>query len=462
MKCLIDSWSGPISWLGELMPETAPLMLKIANKPLLEFYVDYCVKQKITAIKVILRSPSPELEEYFGDGGRWGISIGYAMSRPEESLENVLAQNRTFIANDSLLVVRSLFFLHYGEQPPEWQLPAPDANGWTVNWLGMTVWAALPPGKDLTGAREYSLGGPEVPLSPIASVNDYFNLNMRILQLPDHQYVLPGYNNDAGICLGQNVEIAPTCHLNKPVMVADFVQLKSITSIGPNAIIGHNVLIDRATAVSDAIICDHSYVGADLEIRHKIIYRNHLIDPETGFSVDIVDNFLLTNMADSRGWERLVLLLQQIPAFFLFLLLAVPWLLLRLVAPVKRVTVTVWRTPRLDEMALPQLEQSGSWPDRWRRRFCLDKFELLLLVLRGRLFLAGNRPLINTPHNAEVVRELKLYHPAAFPFIETIDEEFLGEGDGNSIYEYYYSNNAGWFTDVLIVVKILLRRLLHG
>ncbi|MDD3119491.1 MAG: hypothetical protein PHQ27_09950 [Victivallales bacterium] len=463
MKCLIDSWTGPMTWSGELMPETAPLMLKIGNKPLLEFYLDYCVRQHIGAVKIILRYSSPELRDYFQDGGRWGISIGYAMARPDETLDEVLAHNRAFVGTEPLLLIRGLFFLHFGEQLPEWQLPEVGGQGWCVKWEGEPVWAAIPAGKWPDDIREYPFDSPDIPLSPLASVRDYFHLNMRIIQLPPRRYVLPGYNNDDGISLGQGVELAHTCRLNKPVMIADGVHLEAVTSIGPNAIIGTNVLIDRATAVADAIVCDHSYVGADLEIRHKIIYRNHLIDPETGFSVDIVDNFLLTNMAEARGLDLLTLFFQRIPALLLLLLLALPYLGLRLLAPVRTIRLQIWKNQRLEEMTLTVPDPSGTgWVDRLRRRLCVDKFKLLIPVLKGQLFLTGNRPLTNTLANAEMVRELKVYHPAAFPFIETIDREFCDEGENNSIYEFYYSSNFSWLYDLVIVGRIILRRLWHG
>ena len=79
----------------------------------------------------------------------------------------------------------------------------------------------------------------------------------------------------------------------------------------------------------------NSYVGCYSELSGKIVYRNYVIDPELGIAIDIVDEFILTELVKKGVWRCPYK--QRLFALFLLLVMSVPFLLLR---PFIRITST--------------------------------------------------------------------------------------------------------------------------
>ena len=94
MNCLIDCKEGAAGWMREFFPGAAPYMLRILNKPLLEYYVDFCWLLGIEEIRIVLYDSEIETEEYFGDGAKWGVRISYGLAHDEDSMEGILAKNK--------------------------------------------------------------------------------------------------------------------------------------------------------------------------------------------------------------------------------------------------------------------------------------------------------------------------------------------------------------------------------
>jgi lipopolysaccharide/colanic/teichoic acid biosynthesis glycosyltransferase len=107
----------------------------------------------------------------------------------------------------------------------------------------------------------------------------------------------------------------------------DNCQIEKDVQIGPNVVIGQNVVIDREATLSNAIILDHTYVGRLLNIDSKIVYKNLVIDIQTGEHIAIKDQFLLAETEDMHvdlGLRRfvssmtaMVILLAALPLFAL-------------------------------------------------------------------------------------------------------------------------------------------------
>ena len=53
-------------------------MVPILGKPVMEYLVEHLVRYGITDIMVNVAYHHKKIEEYFGDGRRWGANIGYS------------------------------------------------------------------------------------------------------------------------------------------------------------------------------------------------------------------------------------------------------------------------------------------------------------------------------------------------------------------------------------------------
>ena len=62
-------------------------MVPILGKPVMEYLIEHLASHGITEIKVNVAFHHRKVEEYFGDGRRWGVSIGYAFEGVSEQGE---------------------------------------------------------------------------------------------------------------------------------------------------------------------------------------------------------------------------------------------------------------------------------------------------------------------------------------------------------------------------------------
>ena len=53
-------------------------MIPILGKPVMEYLIEHLARFGITEIMVNVAYHHRKIEEYFGDGHRWGVNIGYA------------------------------------------------------------------------------------------------------------------------------------------------------------------------------------------------------------------------------------------------------------------------------------------------------------------------------------------------------------------------------------------------
>jgi len=53
-------------------------MVPILGKPVMEYLIEHLARYGITEIMINVAFHHKKIEEYFGDGHRWGVNIGYA------------------------------------------------------------------------------------------------------------------------------------------------------------------------------------------------------------------------------------------------------------------------------------------------------------------------------------------------------------------------------------------------
>jgi len=67
--------------MGEITKNVPKPMLTLNNKPLLEYTIEWAKKNGVTNILICTGHLSKVIEDYFGDGSNWGISIKYSIEK---------------------------------------------------------------------------------------------------------------------------------------------------------------------------------------------------------------------------------------------------------------------------------------------------------------------------------------------------------------------------------------------
>lgn len=458
MKCLIYCRPEGAEWTREYFPDAEPYLLRIGNKPLLEFFIEFCALNEIREVYLARDGIGREASSFFGDGSKWDIELKYLDSDYAADLGKLLKGFKE-LTDDSLLVFDGFFFLQYKKSHMDADFLPHDKTWCNLDDFGQGLIFLPEPDKykekDKEHLEEFD-GKHFLKAKNFASVKDFYELNMDMVYGAARDYIMPSYSNERGVFIGQNVEIMYGCEITKPVILGDDIQLKRGSEIGPNAIIGSNSLIDNDTIVRNSIVYRNSYIGSKLEIDNKIIYKRRLIDPETGAMIHIVDDFLLAVVHNDLFTSIMSRLVEMILIVFLFCIQLPFYIILRPWVRCSYQTIEIWR----DKTGSHKVRMKKFVPDGYSKanklfiKFSLHKFHLLPLCLIRKLRLVGSAPQPATSEALENIRELSNYRPSAFSFSDMYGS--LSNEDKRQVNELFYAKHARIGLDIAIFFRTLI------
>ena len=464
MKCLIYCHERGTDWIKQYFSDATPYMVRIGNKPLLEFYIEFCVLNKVKDVFIIKESgSSSEIEDYCGNGSKWDINITYLSLGKEHALNKIICTREKLFSNDSLLIFNGFFFLQYKKshinedflpQQGSWQNLTDTGQG--LMFLNRSYYSLSMlddgDGKDL----KHFDGKHIVNARKLDSLKAYYDLNMEMVKGAARDYIMPSYSNENGVFIGQNVEIPFNSNVEKPIILGDNIHFKRGTEIGPGAIIGSNSLVDTETSIKDSVIYRDTYIGAKLEIANKIIYKRRLIDPENGAVIDIVDDFLLAEVHNDlisifANWVIEMLLL-----ILLFVIQLPFFILLRPFVGAYYNKELFWtdKSGTRKMFVSTFTRKTASKANKLFIKLSLHKFHLLPFCFTRKLRLVGASPRYANGKALQNIRELSEYHPAIFPYSDLYTNK--GDEASRQVNEMFYAENSSLQMNVAIFFKTLI------
>ncbi|NOR46135.1 MAG: hypothetical protein GQ534_11170 [Candidatus Delongbacteria bacterium] len=452
MKCLINCSCDNTKWVSKYFPNVHPYLLKLINKPLLEYYVDFCVLNEITDIRIVSDHKLNYIENHFKNGAKWGVSITYSVSKPDDPIKSIVAKNKKFTIDNDLLVISGLIFIDYDVNKYE-QFEVEKENHIISETLNGKL-VLIPNGEKYSENKSVKNN---FVLLPIMSIKEFFKVSMDIIEKKNSNFILPGYSNENDIFVGKNVVIPQNTIVEKYVMIGNNVNLSYGVIVGECSIIGDNVIIDDSTKISSSIIYDSTFIGSDLVFENKILYKNLLIDPLKEEKIKLTDDFLASDIASNSVSVSIYKFTHKVISLLILLIILVPYLLIRiLLAPfvnlrkIKKESIISQDNKILNyTICIPKKINPINF---LFFKFSLHKFSLLLEVLKGNLYLCGNSILENNLKNKKLLRDFKSYHPALFTYNDSVrgNDEMV-----RSLNDLYYSNNVSLWLDTKIILKCL-------
>ena len=73
-----------------LTSDCPKVILKVANKPILEHILNSAIEAGIEGFVFITGYLEEQIKEYFGDGSKWGVSIEYVRQNEQLGTANVV------------------------------------------------------------------------------------------------------------------------------------------------------------------------------------------------------------------------------------------------------------------------------------------------------------------------------------------------------------------------------------
>lgn len=460
MRSLIYAKSTDLQWLREFFPDVDPYLLKIVNKPLLEYSLDLVSLLGVSELRIVSDTSLKAIESYFKDGAKWGLKISYALARPNDTLESVYLKNYSFCKDDDVLFWDGFFFVQYDLRTVKTSFDL--SQSFVCSSPERRLIFLRKGEKLITKNAEPETNASCLLIREIHSITDYYQLSMEILKERNQAYVLPGYSNEKDTFLGLNIIYPNSSTVKAPIMIGNNCRFRKLTVVGGNTIIGDNVIIDENTSVTDSIVYDNTYIGSDLDLDRKIVYKSHLISGLSGESIHITDRVLVSQVekgimisAFNRSMQRLIALLMLCVQLIPWLLLYLPFMLLYPKRKSERLLSRNLNTRYFED---PQLIANSPW-GAFMLRLCLDKFCMLVKVVLGKLYLVGNHLFTNTVQHRKLVMDLPVYNPGAFSLAESVANE---NPDVELFYELEYIDNISTRFNLIILGRTLVRSLWYG
>ena len=480
MKAVIHTGT-PAAWAAPLGP-TPWALLPFGNRPLLEYWLEWCVDLGIREIRLILDEGADRIEAYAGEGERWGLNIAYSFQRQGQDPAAFLRRDPQEWIGQGLLSVHGPIFPRKVDAAAATQPLAQPVAGMVFQHqdeqgLGCMLCT------DQAFLERFLQDPAAVPDKPrpfvelgremlsITSVALFHDLNMRLVSGEMERYLLPGYSPTDHAAIGFNVITPATATLNPPLVIGNHCRISPLTTIGPRAVLGSHVIVDRQTEIADAVILDGTFIGRGMEIRGKIVSGNMVVDPGSGAAVAIPDPWMvgtvqglpgpgeLAHRLFSRALAALIALTQTVPFALLF-----GWLLTRggtfAVRPVRG---RKGRTIILPVFSAPAEAEGTAL--RLFTALGLDRYPQFLQSVAGRLWLCGHRPKaeVSGP-DAFSTDQARDGEPVPFPAVLSyadLRDGLEGPVDDpvvDRVEEHYYSHHRSMLEDLRILTRFMARR----
>jgi hypothetical protein len=452
------------SWAEQLGQTPWPL-LPVANRPVLDYWLETCSEMGIRSIHVVLGDQSKNIEDFIGDGSRWNVEVQYAFARPGEGAMDYLRsiqrlwQDGLFYLGGPFFMRRRKAFVASGLKRLE--ACRHDISGETLFLFGR---AADEINGLLDGEPGSARGLEQIHLHPfsLSGISAYFDLNMKIVMGEYLRYTVAGFSTGDCSSIGYNVNTPPSSHLQAPLFIGDDCRFGSMTSVGPNVVVGNHVIVDSCTELVNCLVLPDTYIGRNLEIRNKIVSGNRVVSPDDGVMVEIDDSWVVAhNRPDMRTEDFVRYCILWVVTFGMVLVQLLPFLILYPLLHFSRIAKyerPLFHDPRTGYIALPELRKLANRKSALFSLFkalSLDRLPLLMLVLAGKLFLCGQPPMRH-PEDDEIIKQLPHYYPGVFCY-----QDYNKDSD-RLVDALWYAHIRSLYEDLKILTKGLVSRFLRA
>jgi lipopolysaccharide/colanic/teichoic acid biosynthesis glycosyltransferase len=491
--------------LGERYPSA---MLPLMDRPFIQHVIEALATRGCSRFEVVLSHRPEKIEALLGDGKRWGVNIRYHLVprpdqpyRPLKLLDDQPDNQPILLAHADRLIQADIFgskpsapadgsVLYYfrNHTAPSGQ-PERKWSGW--GWLSRECLADIPENGNENQLQTYLEAQNDSrieeadlfrPLS-VQSGGDLIASHLGVLTKKNSGLMIRGQEIEETIWLARNVSLHPTAKLIPPLYIGENCRIGRGVQIGPDAVIGHNCVLDEKSTVTGSVIFPGSYVGEALELSDAIVDKNCLINVRVGSEITIREDFILGSLAEKRlrrGWNRMVsqaaAILLLIPALPIVAGLAL-YLKLRRPEPVFTTRPVVrlpagsesasWKTFALISLrsgkrssgkktseSVSSPNQSEGLPAGWRH-FFLIFLPALINIARGELRFVGV-----PPRTVQDIRDLPrdwrtLYLKSKPGIVTEAMVNFGPQATTDDMYsaEAVYSVSSGLKHDLKILMK---------
>lgn len=340
MKAMILA-AGLGTRLRPLTEEISKPMVPIVNKPVMEHIVELLAKYGIGEIVVNLHYHPQAIQNHFGDGSRWGVSLTYSLEEELLGTAGGVRKVKDFFGDETFLIVSgdtltdidldSLFKFHQTkgavatiavkevEDPSRYGVVITSEKGKVINFqekpareearsklANNGIYVLEPEVLDLIPEGVfYDFGRQLFPLmverkqkvygfehddywDDVGTLEDYQKSNFDALE-GKVKVNIPGNKvNDERIWIGNRCHIEEEVILASPVCIGNGCIIKKHAKLLGPVIIGDNTVVDERAVLHQGIKWGEGYVGKDVSLVGGIVGKHTRIGDKAVIKKDAV------------------------------------------------------------------------------------------------------------------------------------------------------------------------------
>lgn len=383
-----------------------PALLPVGNKPVIEYTLEDIAVSGIKVVKLIISSQAQMIEQQLGGGERWGLSIQYFLSKPQEDTRSVLCR-LSLSSESAVLIVRGdIFrspcltnFINFSKQFPNEFVQAKMAN---QNAGMLLLPAAYPYLDNIDWPLSHDCDSDSVVtlvLHGLCNMLDNFqaymtvNLCLARNEIPSFTPMDRSFtsaNPEQDFYVGAKTHTGDLSKQNAWGIIGENSWVDPSVKMESAILIGNDTLIDKDSILKNCLILPHTYVGEGLEVNNSILCKKLLINLNTQGHIEIDDQALIgpsehqvnMNSTSTHLSTRIFVLLIFISSLPL-------WPLLACHAFIKTFLLQIPTKPLISEIIDDNFGRTlVSWSFNASNRI-LSLLPQLFLVLTGQLDLFG-------------------------------------------------------------------------
>lgn len=324
MKAVIMA-GGEGTRLRPLTSNTPKPMLPLVNRPMMEHIIGLLKRHGVDEIVVTVAFLAKNIENYFGDGSEFGVSIVYATEETPlgtaGSVRNAmehLDERFIVISGDVLTDVdlQAIIKVHedneaiatiglvHVENPLEFGIVITKEDGSIERFLEKPTWGEVFSDTINTGIfvlepeifdyieadRSVDFSGEVFPKlleegrplygaiaegywEDVGTLESYVGAHKDILDAKV-QVDIPGFEVRPGVWLGEGAEIHPDSDVLGPAVIGDNCRIEQGATLRAYTVLGANVRVRSESTLERSVVHDNAYLGHGVRLRGTVVGRS--------------------------------------------------------------------------------------------------------------------------------------------------------------------------------------------
>jgi NDP-sugar pyrophosphorylase family protein len=239
------------------LADTRPAVtLPFLGEHIICYWMRHLAENGFKEVRIVTTDPVEQLEEYVGDGSRWGMRVELRHEVRELTAAEARKRHRS---------------------PEETDWPAEPGDVIEADHL-----PGMPEHKLFASYRSF-FEGLALWLPNVAASK---RIGLREIQ--------------PGVWVGRKTHISSSAILKGPCFIGDHVRIGKNTTIGPMSFLEDRVVVDQTCEIAHSWVAPETFVGGLTHLNKSLAWGNLLINWQMDSHTLIPDSFLLSSLSEDK------------------------------------------------------------------------------------------------------------------------------------------------------------------